>query len=175
MKLDHYKQKRYERTLSFLKKHIPEGSSILDLGTPNPLSEQMKSHGYQVLNTQGEDLDVDFRSVREAQVEVVTSFEVFEHLLAPFNVLREIRAPKLVASVPLKLWFAPAYWNEKDEWDKHYHEFEPKQFDWLLERTGWQIVAAEKWTSSHLLRIGVRPLLRHFTPRYYIVYCERKG
>lgn len=174
MKLDSYKKARYAKTLSFLKRMIPEGSRILDLGTPNPLSELIKKNGYEVYNTQGEDLDVDYRFVNNKQVDVVTSFEVFEHLLAPFNILREIKAPKLVASVPLKLWFASAYWNEQDDWDKHYHEFEVKQFNWLLEKTGWNIVASEKWTSSDLSKIGIRPLLRHFTPRYYIVYCEKK-
>ena len=39
--------------------------------------------------------------------------------------------------VPLNLWFASAYRNKTDLWDRHYHEFEDWQFDWLLEKAGW--------------------------------------
>ena len=164
--------KRFQLTLSFLQKHIPRETSILDLGVPNPFSKIMTEQGYLVENTKGEDLDIDFRTVRNSNAEVVTAFEIFEHLLAPFNVLREIKADKLVASIPLKLWFAPAYRSRTDPWDRHYHEFEDWQFDWLLEKAGWKIKDREKWTNP-VKKIGVRPLLRSFTPRYYIVYAER--
>ena len=104
---------------------------------------------------------------------MVTAFEIFEHMVSPFPLLRAISAKKLVASVPLKLWFTNAYWNNNDPFDKHYHEFEPKQFDLLLNKAGWRIIKSEKWVSK-TSQIGVRPLLRRFVPRYYIVYCERE-
>lgn len=165
-------KKRYDKTLKFLNDHVPPPGKILDLGTRNPFSELMEAKGYEVTNTAGEDLDTDYQFVAESDAELVTAFEIFEHLLAPFNVLRTIKAKKLVASVPLSLWFAKAYWNEKVEWDRHYHEFEPRQFDWLLEKAGWKIIKSEKWTSP-VNKLGFRPILRQFTPRYYIVYCER--
>ena len=168
-----YKEKRFARTIEFLEKSVPPPAKILDLGTRNPLSERMESKGYEVFNTEGEDLDVDFRKVNDYSVDVITAFEIFEHMLAPFNILRETKCSKLVASVPLKLWFASAYWNDNDDWDKHYHEFEVKQFDFLLKKTGWNIKASEKWTSANPWKIGFRPFLRNFVPRYYIVYCER--
>ncbi|TFB12715.1 methyltransferase, partial [Microbacterium sp. 3H14] len=96
-------------TLAFLEKVAPPPQKILDLGVKNPFTEIMKDAGYQVNNTKGEDLDVDFTSVQHATAEVVTAFEIFEHLLAPFNILKEIKATKLIASVPLKLWFSSAY------------------------------------------------------------------
>lgn len=147
--------------------------TILDLGVSNPFSEIMEQEGYQVENTSGEDLDLDFKVVKNSTAQVVTAFEIFEHLLAPFNVLREIKADKLVASIPLKLWFSPAYRSKTDPWDRHYHEFEDWQFDWLLEKAGWEIKDREKWTNP-VKKLGLRPLLRSFTPRYYIVYAERK-
>ena len=168
-----YPSKRFQNTLSFLKKYISTDESVLDLGVKNPFSEIMVKEGYQVENTQGEDLDSEFDSVLNSTSEVVTAFEIFEHLLAPFNVLREIKAKKLVASIPLKLWFSPAYRSKTDVWDRHYHEFEDWQFDWLLEKAGWEIKAREKWTNP-VKKIGLRPLLRSFTPRYYIVYAEKK-
>ena len=168
-----YPSKRFQYTLSFLKKHINTAESILDLGVENPFSKIMIAQGYSVENTKGEDLDVDFTSVQNATAEVATAFEIFEHLLAPFNVLREIKSRKLVASVPLKLWFSPAYQSKTDVWDRHYHEFEDWQFDWLLEKAGWEIKDRKKFTNP-VGKIGIRPLLRNITPRYYIIYAEKK-
>ncbi|ELR69584.1 hypothetical protein C900_04809 [Fulvivirga imtechensis AK7] len=166
--------KRYEKTLAFLKQHLDKGDKILDLGTKNPFSGIMKANGFEVSNTQGENLDIDYQKYIDYEVDAVTAFEIFEHMLAPSNILRALKAKKLIASVPLKLWFANAYWNEKDDWDKHYHEFEKKQFDFLLDQTGWKIKDSQTWMSSDWKKIGIRPILRHFTPRYYIVYCERR-
>ena len=168
-----FPHKRYRLTLDFLKEHIPTNSEILDLGTTNPFSERMKENGYEVINTQGEDLDINTNAISNSKAEVVTAFEIFEHLLSPFTVLTAINAPKLVASVPLKLWFSPAYRSKTDEWDRHFHEFEDWQFDWLLEKAGWEIKARKKWTNP-TKKIGFRPILRWFVPRYYIVYAERR-
>jgi hypothetical protein len=165
-------QLRYNRTLSFIKRHISSPSSLLDLGTTNPFSVILTREGYQVLNTTGEDLDIEYESINKHKVDAVIALEIFEHMAAPFNILRSMKAEKLIASVPLKLWFASAYWNEKDDWDKHYHEFEIKQFNWLLAKTGWKIISSEVWKSAEF-KLGIRPILRYFTPRYYIVYCER--
>lgn len=144
----------------------------MDLGVVNPFSEIMKENGYDVTNTTGEDLDLDTAAVQTDDYDVVTAFEIFEHMVSPFNVLQDIKAKKLVASVPLKLWFASAYKNEADERDRHYHEFEDWQFDWLLEKSGWHIRRREKFTNP-VKKIGIRPILRRFTPRYYLVYAER--
>lgn len=163
---------RFKHTLHFLQKHISPSESILDLGVENPFSKIMETNGYKVTNTKGEDLDLDFSSVTASDAEVVTAFEIFEHLLAPFNVLREIKGNKLVASIPLRLWFSPAYQSKTDPWDRHYHEFEDWQFDWLLEKAGWKIIDRTKFTNP-VNKIGFRPLLRKFTPRYYLVYAER--
>ena len=93
-------------------------------------------------------------------------------MVAPFNVLNAIKTNKLITTIPLKLWFAKAYRNEADEWDQHFHEFEDWQFDWLLEKSGWKILKSEKWTSP-INKIGFRPILRKFVPRFYAVYAER--
>ncbi|WP_108423804.1 methyltransferase [Flagellimonas amoyensis] len=169
---NNFPNKRYKHTLAFLQKHIGTSESILDLGVENPFSEIMKANGYQVENTKGEDLDVDFEAVSQSDASVVTAFEIFEHMVAPYNVLKEIKANKLVASIPMRLWFSPAYRSKTDLWDRHYHEFEDWQFDWLLEKAGWTIKDSAKWTNP-VKKVGIRPLLRYFTNRYYIVYAER--
>ncbi len=167
-----YPHKRYRLTLEFLKKHIATKETILDLGITNPFSEIMKNEGYTVINTSGEDLDTDFNFVENVNADVVTAFEIFEHLVAPYNVLRAIKSDKLVASIPMRLWFAKAYKSKTDPWDRHYHEFEDWQFDWLLEKAGWEIKARQKWTNP-TKKIGIRPILRYFTNRYYLIYAER--
>ncbi|AXT62880.1 methyltransferase [Aquimarina sp. AD10] len=167
-----FPHKRYQKTLEFLRNHVPSPAHILDLGVKNPFVEFMEKEGYSVQNTSGEDLDINTEVVKNNSAEVITAFEIFEHLLAPFNVLRDSSADKLVASIPLKLWFSPAYRSKTDPWDRHYHEFEDWQFDWLLEKSGWEIKARDKWTHP-IKKIGFRPLLRLFTPRYYIIYAER--
>lgn len=167
-----FPNKRFKETLQFLTKVTPAPADILDLGVKNPFSEIMEKQGYSVTNTQGEDLDLDTSAVQNTSAEIVTAFEIFEHLLAPFNVLKDIKASKLVASVPLRLWFSPAYRNKNDSWDRHYHEFEDWQFDWLLEKAGWEIKERHKWTNP-VNKLGIRPLLRTFTPRYYAVYAVR--
>lgn len=164
--------KRHLKTLDFLNQHIDPASYILDLGIKNPLSELMQAHGYKVENTQGEDLDEDQKGLTNSKAEVVTAFEILEHLLSPYQVLKSIKAEKLVASVPLKLWFSSDYRSKTDSRDRHFHEFEDWQFDWLLEKTGWKIMASQKWINPPK-SFGVRSLLRYFTPRHYIVYAEK--
>ena len=167
-------QKRYKKTLSFLKKNIPEGSRILDLGVSNPLSKLMKKKGYKVKNTKGEDLDEDQSALINSKAEVVTAFEIVEHLLSPYQLLKSIKSKKLVISVPMRLWFSSSYRSSIDPRDQHFHEFEDWQLDWLLEKTGWEIISREKWTNPAGI-IGVRKILRYFIPRYYIVYAEKKS
>lgn len=167
-----FPHKRYKLTFEFLQKHISKESSILDLGVENPFTKIMKDEGYEVNNTKGEDLDFDTSTIKNSEANVITAFEIFEHLLSPFTVLQSMKADKLVISVPLKLWFSSAYRSKTDMWDRHYHEFEDWQLDWLLEKTGWKIIDRKKWTNP-TKKIGIRPILRWFTPRYYIVYAER--
>ena len=169
---DNFPYKRFKITLEFLQKHIEKDELILDLGIENPLSSLIKKNGYNINNTSGEDLDVDRSSIKNSNAEVITAFEIFEHLLNPYSVLKDIKAKKLVASIPLRLWFASAYKNNHDERDRHFHEFEDWQFDWLLNNTGWRIVDYKKFTNP-VKKIGLRPLLRLFTDRYYLVYAEK--
>ena len=163
--------RRYDHTLAFLRKTLAPPARILDLGTPNPFSRIMEEQGYVVQNTSG-DLDVEPSVVSGQDVEAVTAFEILEHLVGPLNVLRANDAPRLFVTIPLRLWFATAYRNQNDPWDRHFHEFEDWQFDWLLESAGWRTVRVEKWTSPSRT-LGFRPLLRCFTPRYYAVEAVR--
>ena len=167
-----FPNKRFKLTLEFLQKHIKTSETILDLGVENPFTNIMQEAGYTVKNTIGEDLDENQSSLLDNPTNVTTAFEIFEHLLNPYTVLTAIKSEKIIISIPMRLWFSPAYQSKTDMWDRHYHEFEDWQLDWLLEKTGWKIVDRQKWTNP-VKKIGIRPLLRYFTNRYYIVYAER--
>lgn len=163
-------QRRFVKTLEFVRKHYTVNDIILDLGVTNELSEFLRQKGgYDIHNTKDQDLDIDYSIVKD--YENFTAFEIFEHMFAPFNLLSEARG-RLIASVPLRLWFASEYWNYNDSKDCHYHEFSVRQFNHLLERTGWKVMHYELWKSYDKLW-GIRPLLRRVYPRYYIVYAEK--
>lgn len=167
-----FPNKRFKHTLEFLQKHIAPSEVILDLGVENPFSKIMTENGYQVKNTKGEDLDFDQSTLVNEKYTVVTAFEIFEHLLNPFTVLQNIKSDKILISIPLRLWFSSAYKSKTDVWDRHYHEFEDWQLDWLLEKTGFKIIDSIKFTHP-TNKIGFRPILRYFTNRYYLVYAEK--
>jgi len=168
------KQRRYNKTWNFMAQTVSPPATIIDIGTPNDFSRFMQEKGLTVHNTSGTDLDDNPGEVSHFNAEVATAFEIFEHLLNPYGVLKAIKAKRLIASIPLSLWFAKSYRNKNDRWDQHFHEFEDWQFDWLLEKAGWEIVRSEKWTSP-IRMPGIRPLLRLVTPRYYIVEARRKS
>ena len=169
---NNYPSKRYKITIDFVQKHISDDENILDLGIENPLSKILKENGYNVSNTNGEDLDTNQSSLKKSNYSVTTAFQIFEHLLNPFQVLSTIKSDKLVCSVPMRLWFSSAYRNRHDERDNHFHEFEEWQFKLLLKKTGWEIIDEKKFTNP-VKKIGFRPFLRLFTNRYLIIYAKK--
>lgn len=165
---------RFERTLAFVGESLAPPARLLDVGPDNVLAETFREAGYVVENTGTVDLD-DAPEAAAGDADALTAFEVLEHLVNPLGVLRAAGAPRLFASVPLRLWFAAAYRHPTDPWDRHYHEFEPWQFDWLLDKGGWDVVRRETWTPSKTgVPTGVRPLLRKVTPRWYVVEARRR-
>src|SRR5690606_36532468 len=103
-------EKREIKTINFVKKHLESNAKILDLGVENHLGNLMAREDFQVSNTKGEDLDVEFEKYEAGSYDCVTAFEIFEHLLAPYNILKTIKSKYLIASIPMRLWFATSYW-----------------------------------------------------------------
>jgi hypothetical protein len=167
------KLERFQKTINFLRRVEPDCKNILDLGVKNRLSEELSLQGYSIQNTQGEDLDLEPQVLQGyTGVDVVTAFEILEHLVSPFVVLKNLPAKRLVATIPIQLWFSKPYRNLNDKFDWHYHEFEPWQFDMLLEKAGWHITYSEKWTAP-TYQLGIRPILRFFYPRFYAIHAIR--
>lgn len=102
----------------------------------------------------------------------ITSFEVFEHLYNLFpvlQVLRECDLP-LIASVPLRFPFSKQYWTD-DYFDRHYNEFEPKQFRWILKEARFKITHEEMWKLEFNMK-GIRPFIKSFYPIWMAVICK---
>lgn len=168
-------QTRFDNTLKFMESSDFKPKKILDLGPDNTFAQILREKGYEVVNTGLVDLDTNPEILRDFQdVDCVTSFEFFEHLVSPFTVLQELPKVKMFITVPLRLWFSTAFRNINDPWDQHFHEFEDWQFDWLLDKAGWEIERTEKWIAKTGTILGFRPILRRFTPRYYALEVSPK-
>ena len=170
--LDRALDRRHRLTLDFVTATLDHGSAILDLGAQNAMGGLLSDSGYQVANTDA-DLDENPEAVSTLEADAATAFEILEHLVNPRDILRELKPQRLFATIPLRLWFAPAYRNLADPWDQHFHEFEDWQFDWLLDSAGWEIIRREKWPSRTTIP-GVRPMFRAFVNRYYAVEAVRR-
>jgi len=142
------------------------------VGFPNAFSDIMRSEGWKVQNTDF-DLDRRFDKLTGFKADAATAFEILEHLIQPASVLVSLNAPLLIASVPVAVWHSRAHWP-KNEWDQHYHEFEPRQFDKLIRFSGYEIIHREKWRHG-MQTPGVRPFLRLFWPSYYAVVARKIG
>ena len=95
-----------------LKEVCPAPAVIFDLGVRNPFSEIMKQNNYEVYNTSGEDLDEEPNPKMPNNVDLVTGFEIIEHLVSPYPLLKNIKAKRIFLTVPIKLWFSKAYKSE---------------------------------------------------------------
>ncbi len=170
---EEFGKRRFQKTLDFMAESTAPPAKILDLGTPNLLGNYLEGNGYEIHNTVGKDFDFYPEEAGQENFDAVTAFEILEHLINPMGVLMAIKAPKLYASVPLDLWFSSAFKSKTDHpWSSHFHEFEDWQFDWLLEKAGWRVLRRRKWTNPSIVP-GLRPALRLFTPRYYMIEAER--
>lgn len=163
---------RLSKTKKLVNSFANKGETILDLGPDNSLRLELIKEGYNIRGTGFVDLDDNYTT---EPADIVTAFEIIEHLRNPYMVLKNINADKLILTVPLNVWFSGPYWNDKDEYDTHYHEFYPKQIYSLLDKTGWLVIHSEKWWWSELT-FKPRPLLRKFGPwpSWIAIVAKRK-
>jgi hypothetical protein len=166
--------RRHDTTCQLVKAYINPYARILDLGYSNDLSLKIKNMGFDVTNTDF-DLDLEPEKLQELDYDVVTSFEVFEHLVNPFSVLENIKPDKfIICSVPIRVWFKKPHWIEDSPLRQHYHEFLPREFYKLLTKAGYTIRWAEK--RCIVEKLGIRPLLTWLfrIKRYLFVYAIKE-
>ena len=90
---------RYDKTIKMLKTILKPGNTIFDLGVRNPFSEIMEKEGYKVINTKGQDLDDKFDILIPKEVDLVTGFEILEHLVSPYPLLKNINCNRILSNI----------------------------------------------------------------------------
>ena len=147
---------RWEKTLEFMgsRKNI---KSALDIGDRTDLTEMMEDkYGVKFDNTQG-DLD---KIELKGNYDLVTSFEVLEHLFNPLFNLVQIKNilntnGRLILSTPLAK--PRMLWSEE-----HFHEMSKNSIQALFEAAGLKVLR-ENYFRVYPVTFyfkGVRPLLR---------------
>ena len=164
--------RRFKFTLDFINESEGNPKKLLDFGTPNDLSAFIRNNGFDVDQTGETDLDEHPEVAAAEAYDAITAFEILEHLLDPYSLMKSVKAKRAFISIPMPLWFAPAY-KGNHEWDWHFHEFEDWQLDWMLQKAGWKVIRRKKWRNLGF-RPGIRPILRWFTDRYYLVEAVRE-
>jgi hypothetical protein len=160
-------ESRYIVTRKYCERFIPENSKVVDLGNRSGITPWLKDR-YDVVNT---NWDLDKKPRIDLSYDYITSFEVFEHLLDPCCVLKNIRkGTHLLCSVPLRVFFTKPHWKPNDE---HYHEFLDREFYKLLTKTGWKIKFKKK--RCIVKNFGIRQLITGLFrfKRYLFVYAEK--
>ncbi len=155
---------RWEKTITFIKV-VPAASRGLDIGERSSLTAQLESFLNCPFDSTAVDLDVDPLTGR---YDVVTCFEIIEHLFNPLHLLlqiREIMAPagRLYLSTPSR---KPHFlWSPS-----HFHEMSFHSIKALFDRAGFTILRQQKITIFPwwFYFKGVRPLLRAFYERTWL-------
>ena len=165
---------RLKRTKNLLAQYIDKDTKVLDLGPDNLMRRKLADHfGNSISGTNHLDLNRNYSEIAYDNEDIITSFEVFEHLFNLYPVLKRLREfdIPLICSVPLRFPLSKQYWTEEYH-DRHYNEFERNQIHWILTESGFNIVREEYWFLDWNLG-GVRPFLRSFlVPSWIALVCE---
>ena len=146
---------RWEKTRAFLNNY--KANTGLDIGDRTPFTDQLEF----LFNCPFENTTFDLDEGKlEGEYDIVTAFEIIEHLFNPLHLLTEIAGilkdgGKLYLSTPKgKPYFL---WSED-----HFHEMRYDRIKTLINRAGFRIIR-KKEIRIHPIRFyfsGFRPLLR---------------
>jgi len=167
--------RRLERTIRFLHE---EGASApaLDLGGESPLLERIRRE----LNLEVDSTDFDLDSCHlTGPFKTIFLFEVIEHLGSPLRILQEIHQALaddgiLYLSMPLVVSrFRPTGWLRDEH---HIFEMDRRQFDFLIEKAGFEVEREEIARMQALRRYftGFRIFIRLFTDRNILVKLRKR-
>lgn len=168
-----------KKRVEFIKQNISKDKVILDLGIENRISRALVDAGYTVINSGGEDLDVNQDIIKDSNYDVVTAFEILEHLFNPYTVLNSVKkGTTVITTVPLRhILIQDSYFKHNDSRMSHFHEFEDWQIIRLFEKTNYVILdhfkCSQGWMfqnwSTFKRAFGIRPIIRQFKKGLYIV------
>ena len=162
-------QVRWEKTKTFLKKY--DAVSGLDIGDRTPFTKQLEDHYNCLFDNTIIDLD---EGQLIGEYDVITAFEIIEHLFNPLHLLTEIssilkKGGKFYLSTPKgKPHFL---WSED-----HFHEMNEKSLLALIERAGFRVIRKDE-IRIHPLSFyftGIRPLFRFIFERHWLMELDLK-
>ncbi len=163
-----HNQMRWEKTMAFL---APAESAIrgLDIGDRTPFTSELESFFGCPFDSTTVDLDVD---TLVGRYDIVTCFEVIEHLFNPLHCLLQIK--KVLASDG-KLYLSTPRYKPHVIWDpQHFHEMSSRSIGGLFDRAGLTILRRKVITNLPwwFYLTGVRPLLRGLFDRIWLFEIE---
>jgi len=155
---------RWKKTQAFIKKY--DANSGLDIGDRTPFTEELETFFNCSFDNTVVDLD---EGKLKGKYDIVTAFEIIEHLYNPLHLLNEIsnvlkKGGKLYLSTPKG---KPQYlWSEH-----HFHEMSDKSLRALIERAGFSIIRTEEIRIQPLLFYftGIRPILRFIFEKHLLM------
>ena len=161
-------QVRWGKTMAFL---APAESAIrgLDIGDRTPFTSELESFFGCPFDSTTVDLDVD---ILVGRYDIVTCFEVIEHLFNPLHCLLQIK--KVLASDG-KLYLSTPRYKPHVIWDpQHFHEMSSRSIGGLFDRAGFTILRQKVITNLPwwFYLTGVRPLLRGLFDRIWLFELE---
>lgn len=132
----------------------------LDLGDRTPLSQMLEEHFGCTFRQSAVDLDVE---PLRGSYDVVTAFEVLEHLFNPLHALLSVRSvmagpqARLFVSMPLD---RPSWLRSPD----HFHEMSRSEALALFDRAGFEPLRSARFRIRRpaFYLSGLRPFLRLF-------------
>jgi len=139
---DKYAIQRAENTLQFINENVhPIGPFALDVAGPSPVGKYISSAlGLKYKTTEG-DLDYDPFLLDGVIPSFVLCLEIIEHLMSPKYFLKTL-AENTTASIDLIITYPS---RPKFLWTScHFHEYDKKRFEYLVEQSGWKIVARDR-------------------------------
>lgn len=150
---------RINETIKYLENEdLPD--TILDVGEYNPLAKKIEeSFNVQVVSLER---DFDYNFTHNKQYQVITCFEILEHLFNPLLFLDNLK--KLLKESGVIYLSTPYQWPQIIKGRHHYHEIPEDRLFWLFDKAGLEVedkhlvTIAGDWHEH----IGFRPLLRYF-------------
>ncbi len=155
---------RWEKTMTFIKVG-PAASRGLDIGERSSLTTQLELFFNCPFDSTTIDLDVDPLTER---YDVVTCFEIIEHLFNPLHLLLQIRE---VVPPGGRLYLSTPSGKPHFLWSSsHFHEMSFSSIKALFDRAGFSILRKKKITTYPwwFYFKGVRPLLRAVFERTWL-------
>ena len=163
-------QIRWRKTLAFLNKDKTVDSA-LDIGDRTPFTEKLELFFDCPFDNTKIDLDKEHLT---GEYDIITAFEIIEHLFNPLHFLIEIRSVlKDVGTVYLSTPKGKPYFLWSDD---HFHEMGYDRLNSLIDRAGFRIIRKDEIRIQPIpfYFTGIRPLLRLFFEKHLLLELTLK-